>query len=697
MHRHLRVVIAVLLAFALLPAVPGSPFAPQPAQAATATFTSDAGVGISRNTANPYPSTINVAGVSGTVLHVSLTLNGLFYQHSIDPDGCNWDELDILLAGPGGQVAMVMSDVARNGNGSDAQRTLTFDDNMLIPLPSNGDFESGSYFATDYEPGDTLPAPAPVGPYGTNFSVFTGAPANGLWSLYARSERTFSGCQGGISSWSLTITDGATFTNAATITLNERDVATPYPSTMPVSGMTGRVKRVTAELSGLSHQFPHDMDVLLVNPTGIGVILLSDAASGADPVDATLVFADEALRSVSPDAPSLPSGSYKPTNHDVVDDPFPDPAPDGPYAVALSAFTNTDPNGVWSLYIVDDLKGGAGQIAGGWRLSIETDSTPPVTTASFDPPRNAAGWNSADVIVTLNATDASGVQRITYSAAGAVMIAPTTTLSDTVPVNIAAEGITTLRFSAIDNFGNAEQQQERIIRLDKTDPSVSTPVQTLAPSIGASDARVRIAWTGADAISGVASYVLQQRMNGGTFTQVTLPSVTATSITLTLAPASYEFRVRAFDRADNGGAFVIGPRFRVSASEESRLCSSTVTVNCLTYRGTWVQETLAGAHGGKVRTSSVTGNTATFTFTGSHVSWATMKGPDRGRTRVVIDGVSVGIVDLYAPRNTRAVAYINDSLADGPHTLVIRVLGTKNGASSGTKVVVDVMSVLRRE
>jgi hypothetical protein len=38
----------------------------------------------------------------------------------------------------------------------------------------------------------------------------------------------------------------------------------------------------------------------------------------------------------------------------------------------LSVFEGTDPNGVWSLYVMDDLAGDAGRIDGGWVLSLTT-------------------------------------------------------------------------------------------------------------------------------------------------------------------------------------------------------------------------------------------------------------------------------------------------------------------------------------
>src|SRR6185295_294002 len=60
---------------------------------------------------------------------------------------------------------------------------------------------------------------------------------------------------------------------------------------------------------------------------------------------------------------------------------YPAPAPAGPYGAALSAFKDSSPNGVWSIYVLDDGANDQGSIAGGWSLTVTTlaaaDSVPP--------------------------------------------------------------------------------------------------------------------------------------------------------------------------------------------------------------------------------------------------------------------------------------------------------------------------------
>jgi subtilisin-like proprotein convertase family protein len=152
----------------------------------------------------------------------------------------------------------------------------------------------------------------------------------------------------------LTIADGAS--------------AAPYPSTIAVNTDRTIVEAVTVRLNAVSHQFPDDLDVLLVGPGGQNVMLLSDAA-GADQVSSTLRF-DDAATSFVPD--DVFGGTWKPTNvDDGSSDALPAPAPAGPFGDALSTFRLVDPNGTWSLYAVDDDNSDlAGGSIASWRLTL---------------------------------------------------------------------------------------------------------------------------------------------------------------------------------------------------------------------------------------------------------------------------------------------------------------------------------------
>jgi hypothetical protein len=111
-----------------------------------------------------------------------------------------------------------------------------------------------------------------------------------------------------------------------------------------------------------------------------------------------------------------------------------------------------------------------------FKTYVVPDTTAPSTTATPSPAPNAAGWNSSDVLVTLNAADEGGasVKEITYSATnGGQQIASDTVQGDSTSVPVTVEGETTITYHATDSAGNAESEKTLIVKLDKSAPSVS--------------------------------------------------------------------------------------------------------------------------------------------------------------------------------------------------------------------------------
>ncbi|HET6890303.1 MAG TPA: proprotein convertase P-domain-containing protein [Pyrinomonadaceae bacterium] len=173
-----------------------------------------------------------------------------------------------------------------------------------------------------------------------------------------------------------TVTNVSTFSNSASNTILDSPrvggiaPSSPYPSTINVAGVVGTVTKVTATVKGLSHTFPGDIDMLLVGPGGQKLLLMSDVGGGTD-VNATLTFDDTAAGAIGA---TVVSGTFKATNLGT-GDIFPAPAPAGPYPdpQLLSVFNGVNPNGIWSLYVVDDAGADAGSIAQGWELNITTE------------------------------------------------------------------------------------------------------------------------------------------------------------------------------------------------------------------------------------------------------------------------------------------------------------------------------------
>jgi hypothetical protein len=120
------------------------------------------------------------------------------------------------------------------------------------------------------------------------------------------------------------------------------------------------------------------------------------------------------------------------------------------------------------------------------------------------------------------------------------------------------------------------------------------------------------------------------------------------------------------------------------------------TSSAITYVGTWTPEALDSAYGGSLNYATASGSKAQFGFTGSSVSWVATKNADRGKATVWVDGVKVATVDLYSSaEKPRMMVFTQNGLDPmQTHTLEVRVTGTKNSASSGTRVDVDAFVVM---
>jgi subtilisin-like proprotein convertase family protein len=197
----------------------------------------------------------------------------------------------------------------------------------------------------------------------------------------------------------------AIFSNSGAITIPSAGTsgpASPYPSSITVAGLGGPVTKVTVTLTNFSHTIPSDVDILLVGPTGANATIMSDAGGVPDAINLTLTL-DDAAATALPDIGPLVTGSFKPTNYNLgAGDTWPAPAPAPSGGSALSVFNGTNPNGTWSLYVVDDLDGDVGTISGGWSLTIT--APPPTATATVTPTPTSTGASTSTPMPTATLT-----------------------------------------------------------------------------------------------------------------------------------------------------------------------------------------------------------------------------------------------------------------------------------------------------
>lgn len=174
---------------------------------------------------NPYPATVNVAGLTGTLSNITVTLNNVSIPRQRD--------IDIILQAPTGQSIYLMSDT---GDLNAVAGNLTFDDAAAGLIPAAGSPSGGTFKPTDILSGvagnDDVPAPGPSNPSkpadsgtATLNSVFGGIDPNGTWKLYGLDDTAFGGQSLISGGFSLTIT-----TNAAAVATTTTVASSQNPS-----------------------------------------------------------------------------------------------------------------------------------------------------------------------------------------------------------------------------------------------------------------------------------------------------------------------------------------------------------------------------------------------------------------------------------------------------------------------------------
>lgn len=222
------------------------------------TFANNTPIAIPNN-AQASPSSINVSGFETPISDVDVSLNVLTHPTAGD--------LDVLLVGPGGQTALIMSDAGDDAGGD----SLTFSDQAAEQLPSSANLVSGTFQPTNYDftpAPDTFSPPAPANPSsGSALAVFNGTNANGAWTLFIREQDNIPVETGSIAGgWTLRIT-----------------TASGVPSTEPEQFQAQAGKTLTVPAAGvLGNDSDPDGDTLtalLAGPPGKGKVELQPDGS----------------------------------------------------------------------------------------------------------------------------------------------------------------------------------------------------------------------------------------------------------------------------------------------------------------------------------------------------------------------------------------------------------------------------------
>ncbi|MBB3058875.1 cadherin-like beta sandwich domain-containing protein [Mucilaginibacter gotjawali] len=239
------------------------------------TFASSAVItGTSGNaTPAPYPSTIAVSGLAGTISGLTIDVQGITSASLPGP-------FSLLLVGPLGENIVLLAGTAAQATAGPSNVELFFSD-QASTFATNGNLNSGTYKPTSYVPANyAFPSPAPSGPYNlpgssasnpTLSSIFNGASPNGTWRLYAvYGSNAFT-----ISSWAITITQQISTTpTTTTVTSN------PNPSfiTSPNNSVT-----LTAEIGSAAGTVNEGTVTFTANGKALGAATVSGGVATLNP------------------------------------------------------------------------------------------------------------------------------------------------------------------------------------------------------------------------------------------------------------------------------------------------------------------------------------------------------------------------------------------------------------------------------
>ncbi|NOT51181.1 MAG: T9SS type A sorting domain-containing protein [Chitinophagaceae bacterium] len=196
-------------------------------------------------------------------------------------------------------------------------------------------------------------------------------------------------CAGSIQQLTVTPTGATTqtFTSAGGVTIPASGNGSPYPNNIAVAGLpTCGVYVQSVAINGITHTWPGDIDIALKSPGNQTVILMSDIGdAGANGVSGrNIVLSDQAA---GPIPVPISNGTWRPTNSvgtfGVEPDNFPAPAtaPINPNSPTLASFSSSlNPNGNWSLLVLDDAAPDAGSITS-WSITFRI-----VPTATWSGP-----------------------------------------------------------------------------------------------------------------------------------------------------------------------------------------------------------------------------------------------------------------------------------------------------------------------
>jgi hypothetical protein len=126
------------------------------------------------------------------------------------------------------------------------------------------------------------------------------------------------------------------------------------------------------------------------------------------------------------------------------------------------------------------------------------------------------------------------------------------------------------------------------------------------------------------------------------------------------------------------------------------LCAAPAPSSQLRFVGRWevVHDRADGLFGGASARSYHPGDVADLLVTGTAFRIFGITGPSGGHAIVFVGGAAVGTMDFYSPvKRTHVLLYTSPYLSPGTHRATILVASSRDAASRGTYVNIDLVDV----
>lgn len=196
------------------------------------------------------------------------------------------------------------------------------------------------------------------------------------------------------------------------ITIRDNNTGSPSPSSITVSGLSGRVQNLAVAINSFTHAFPDDVGLLLDGPDSLQIQLINGSTNQA--ISAKNMVFDDRADVLFPYFGVVPAGTYRSydyygSNRVMTLDPGHEPA------YTLGEFNGLPVNGAWRLYAEDFAAVDAGSI-GSWRLTFTlVDST---DNALFATATQTVSENAGTLLVIVRRTGGKeGAATVNYTTA----------------------------------------------------------------------------------------------------------------------------------------------------------------------------------------------------------------------------------------------------------------------------------------